>query len=128
ATLLRATAQLVLRPEEILAHVNRELSRDNPTSMFVTLFCAILDTRSGHLACASGGHTSPVLVRRGAPPRLLADRPGTVVGIQANLTFEPRELQLEPGDSLFLYTDGVTEAFDVERQCFGEERDRKSVV
>jgi phosphoserine phosphatase RsbU/P len=122
ATLLRATARLVQRPAQILSHVNEELSRDNPTSMFVTLFCAILDTRTGKLAYASGGHTSPVLVRPGEPPRLLADRVGTVVGIQPNISFESKDLQLEPGDSLFLYTDGVTEAFDPDRQCFGEDR------
>ena len=122
ATLLRATARHVQRPAQILSHVNDELARDNPSSMFVTLFCAILDTRTGKIVFASGGHTSPVLVRPGGMPRLLADRPGTVVGIQPNLSFEQRELQLEPGDTLLLYTDGVTEAFDPDRLCFGEDR------
>lgn len=122
ATLLRSTARHVRRPEQILSHVNQELSRDNPSSMFVTLFCAVLDTRTGLLSCASGGHTAPVLVRPGEPPQLLADRPGTLIGIQPNLAFEPREVQLQPGDSLVLYTDGVTEAFDPDHQCFGEER------
>ena len=122
ATLLRATARLVQKPDRILSHVNQELSRDNPTSMFVTLFCAVLDTRSGMLAFASGGHTSPVLLRPGKAPRLLSERPGTVVGIQPNLAFEPRDLVLQPGDTIFLYTDGVTEAFNAARDCFGEER------
>ena len=122
ATLLRATARHVQRPEEILSHVNQELSRKNPSSMFVTIFCAILDTKTGKLACASGGHTAPVLVRPGQAPQFLSDRPGTVVGIQTNIAFEPRELQLSPGDALFIYTDGVTEAFDPERECFGEDR------
>ena len=122
ATLLRSTARHVQRPEEILSHANQELSRDNPSSMFVTLFCAVLDTRTGLVSCASGGHTSPVLVRPGQPPQLLADRPGTVVGIQPDLVFEPREIQLESGDTLVLYTDGVTEAFDPDRELFGEER------
>src|SRR5207248_11488991 len=85
-------------------------------------FCADLDTRSGLLTCASAGHTSPLLVRPGQPARLLADRPGTVVGIQPGLSFEERDLQLEPGDTLLLYTDGVTEAFDPDRLCFGEDR------
>jgi sigma-B regulation protein RsbU (phosphoserine phosphatase) len=122
ATLLRATARHVQRPEQILSHVNQELARDNPTSMFVTLFCAVLDTRTGKLSCASGGHTSPVLARPGEPPRFLLDRTGTLLGIQSSLTFEATDLQLLPGDALFLYTDGVTEAFDPERRCFGEER------
>src|SRR5256714_2582490 len=124
ATLLRSTARHVQRPEEILAHVNEELSRDNPTSMFVTLFCAVLDTRTGLVSYASGGHPSPVLVRPGQPPQLLAggQGTGTLIGIQPGLAFAPRELQLRPGDSLFLYTDGVTEAFDPDHESFGEER------
>jgi sigma-B regulation protein RsbU (phosphoserine phosphatase) len=124
ATLLRSTARHVQRPEEILSHVNEELSRDNPTSMFVTLFCAVLDTRTGLVSYASGGHTSPVLVRPGHPPQLLADGQGTgtLIGIQPGLVFEPREVHLQSGDSLFLYTDGVTEAFDPDHACFGEER------
>ena len=122
ATLLRATARHVQRPEQILSHVNQELARDNPSSMFVTLFCAVLDTKTGRLDYASGGHTAPVLVRPGQPPCLLAGGPGSVVGIQANLAFEPRDLRLQPGDTLLLYTDGVTEAFDRDRSCFGEAR------
>ncbi len=122
ATLLRSTARHVKRPEEILSHVNQELSRDNPSSMFVTLFCAVLDTRTGLLSCASGGHTAPVLLRAGQPPQLLADRPGTLIGIQPDLAFEAREVQLQTGDALLLYTDGVTEAFDPAHDLFGEER------
>ena len=63
ATLLRATARHVQRPAQILSHVNEELARDNPSSMFVTLFCAVLDTRTGRIVFSSGGHTAPVLVR-----------------------------------------------------------------
>lgn len=122
ATLLRSTAFHVEGPAQILAHVNQQLARDNPTSTFVTLFCGVLDTKTGRLAYASGGHTSPVLLRHGEVPRLLSDRLGTVVGIQPDVTFESRELLLEPGDGLFLYTDGVTEAFDPEQRCFGEDR------
>lgn len=121
-TLLRSIASHLERPEQILAHVNQQLSRDNPTSTFVTLFCGVLDTKTGRLAYASGGHTSPVLLRHHAPPRLFSEASGTVLGIQPDLAFEPGELQLEPGDTLFLYTDGVTEAFAPDRSCFGEER------
>ena len=121
STLLRATARHVQEPAQILSHVNQELARDNESSMFVTLFCGVLDTKVGLLTWASGGHTAPALVRPGHPPSLLAGRPGTVVGIQANLVFTERQLQLERGDTLFLYTDGVTEAFDPQGTCFLEE-------
>jgi sigma-B regulation protein RsbU (phosphoserine phosphatase) len=121
-TLLHAIAQHVTQPAQILSHVNDELSRNNPTSTFVTLFCAILDARSGQLAWASGGHLPPVLVRAGEPPRLLFNDLGTVVGIQPRLTFPSSEIQLVPGDALFLCTDGVLEAFGPDERCFGEER------
>jgi sigma-B regulation protein RsbU (phosphoserine phosphatase) len=122
ATLVRATARHVQEPGQILSHVNHELGRDNPTSMFVTLFCGVLETKTGRLTWASAGHTAPALLRRGEAPRLLEGGPGTVAGIQSNLVFEQREVQLQPDDTLFLYTDGVTEAFDPEADLFGEER------
>ncbi len=68
-----------------------------------------------------------MLVRRGAPPRLLDGVAGTLIGIEPKLGFASSTLQLEPGDALFLYTDGVTEAFNPEQACFGEERMLKAI-
>ena len=121
-TLVRATARHVKQPEEILEHVNQELARDNPMSMFVTLFCAVLDTKSGQLSWANGGHPAPALVRQGNPPRWLEEVPGPPIGRTASLTFSRRVLQLEPGDALFLFTDGATGAPDPAHVPFGEER------
>ena len=80
STLLRATARHVQGPAEILSHVNQELARDNESSMFVTLFCGVLDTKSGLVTWASGGHTAPVLLRPGHAPSLLAGRPQVPAG------------------------------------------------
>jgi len=80
------------------------------------------DPCEDRLRLASGGHTRPVLLLRGAPPRFVDAEVGSVVGIASGLTFEGAELRLGPGDALFLYTDGVTEAHDPDDQLFGEER------
>ena len=122
ATLLRATARHVKRPDQILSHVNQELSRENPTGMSVTLFCAVLDTRSGRLACASAGHPSPVLLRQGEAPRFLPGKPSAALGVAADLELESWDLQLDPEDTLLLYTGGVTDAAGPDGQCFGEAR------
>src|SRR4029450_9745816 len=70
-TLIRRVARLSGRPDEILARVNDALAADNPSSMFVTLFCAVLDVETGRLTCASGGDPSPALPRAGGGPRPL---------------------------------------------------------
>jgi sigma-B regulation protein RsbU (phosphoserine phosphatase) len=122
ATLVRSVARLTGRPGEVLARVNDELAGENPSDMFVTLFCGVLDVESGIMTCASGGHLPPVLMRPGAPPRLPYAEQGTLVGAMPGLVFAEREIRLEPGDTLVLYTDGVTEAFDAAGACFGDER------
>jgi len=121
-TLFEAAARETASPEALLARVNDALVEGNSANMFVTLVCGMLETGSGRLRLASGGHTRPVLLLRGAPPRFVDAEVGSVVGIASGLTFEGAELRLGPGDALFLYTDGVTEAHDPDDQLFGEER------
>jgi sigma-B regulation protein RsbU (phosphoserine phosphatase) len=121
STTFKAAAREVEHPDEILARVNRELLAEGGANMFVTLLCGVLDTRSGRLSLASGGHTPPVLVTRSGP-RLLTHGAGTVLGVAAEIEFERVGLRLEPGDCLLLYTDGVTEAENGAEVFFGEER------
>jgi sigma-B regulation protein RsbU (phosphoserine phosphatase) len=121
-TLFVAAARETASPEALLARVNDALVEENSASMFVTLVCGMLDTGTGRLRLASGGHTRCVLLPRGETPRFLGLEPGCVVGIAGGQTFPRAELTLGPGDALFLYTDGVTEAHDPENQLFGEER------
>jgi sigma-B regulation protein RsbU (phosphoserine phosphatase) len=117
-----AAARELADPEAVLARINDALVVENAANMFVTLVCAVLDTRSGSLSLASGGHTRSVLLPAGAPPRFLEGEPGTVVGVVPGLAFHRHKLRLEAGDSLVLYTDGVTEAHDRHKELFGEER------
>jgi len=121
-TLIRSLARLSGRPDEILARVNDALAADNPSSMFVTLFCAVLDVETGRLTCASGGHLSPLLARAGGEPRSLVASEGTLVGVQPGLAFPATEVELVPGDLLVAFTDGVTEAMTPDGALFGEAR------
>jgi phosphoserine phosphatase RsbU/P len=117
-----AAARALSAPEAILARINDALVPANTANMFVTLACGVLQTVSGRLALALGGHTRPVLLPRAGPPRLVEGDLGTVVGVVPGLTFTRVELVLGSGDALLLYTDGVTEAHDAAGQLFGEDR------
>ena len=121
-TLIRSLARLSGRPDEILARVNDALAADNPSSMFVTLFCAVLDVETGRLTCASGGHLSPMLVRPGGEARSIVASEGTLVGVQPGLAFPATDVQLAPDDLLVAFTDGVTEAMSPDGALFGEGR------
>ena len=120
--LLRTFARQELRPEDVLAKVNAELAAENPSAMFVTLLVGIIDVESGHVDCASGGHSAPVLVRAGQPATFAFDDSGPLVGMDEGSAFPGAVLQLQPGDALVIYTDGVSEAFDPSHALFGDER------
>jgi sigma-B regulation protein RsbU (phosphoserine phosphatase) len=117
-----AAARELGDPEAVLARINDALVAENQANMFVTLVCGVLDTRSGQMSLASGGHTRPLLVPAAGPPRYLEGELGTVVGVVPGLSFQRHELRLEPDDALLLYTDGVTEAHAAGNELFGEER------
>lgn len=117
-----AAARDLADPEAVLARVNDALVAEDRANMFVTLVCGVLDTRSGRVSLAIGGHTRPLLVPARGAPSYLQGELGTVVGVVPGLSFRRHDLRLEAGDALVLYTDGVTEAHDPAGALFGEER------
>ena len=108
--------------ERILARLNDELSADNPSGMFVTFLCAVFEPASGRLALANAGHCRPVLLPAGEPARWALKNLGTALGFEPGLEFECTELTLRPGDAIVLYSDGVSEAFNPDEECYGDER------
>jgi sigma-B regulation protein RsbU (phosphoserine phosphatase) len=109
-TLLREIAQSRSEPAEVLTHLNASLCRDMPPSMFVTMVLAVLAPgQVGRVALASAGHPEPILVRRGATPKAVTVG-GMIMGVFDEAVFEEAVVELEPGDSLVLLTDGVIEA------------------
>ncbi len=120
--LLKAEAGEQADPGEILEKVNRVLANNNENCMFVTVFCCILDFRSGAVEFANAGHNPPAHYRRGQNFLYLRPKVGFVLGPLADSRYETETLQLQPGDYLFLYTDGVTEARSRAEGLFGESR------
>ena len=121
-TLLRAAGHRVPAPDEVLARVNAPLCRDNDAAMFVTLFFGVYDVRTGELAYSSGGHPPPYIVRAGGGVEPLPQTAGAGLGVSSRIAFAARTAKLEYGDSLLLYSDGVTEAMDAGGGMFGVER------
>lgn len=123
--------RVVLRSREDLgaeiAAANERLVAGNEQMMFATMFCGVLDVRSGAMTYCNCGHTPPLLLRRadGSCERLPAGSPP--LGIMDSIACAPRSVTLARGDLLFLYTDGVTEAEDPQEVQFGMERLQKAL-
>lgn len=121
-TLFETTAARSRAPGEILAEVNRGLCRENDAGMYVTAVCGVLETATGDLALACGGHQPPVLIGRDHPPRQLAVEGGTVLGLLEGAAYPTSRLRLAAGQTLVAFTDGVDEAFDPGDRAFGIDR------
>jgi sigma-B regulation protein RsbU (phosphoserine phosphatase) len=102
--------------------VNDELSVDNQACMFVTVFAGILNIRSGELVYTNAGHNPPYIKRKDGTLQRLDQRHGPAIGAMEGMVYKEERDTLEPGDLLFLYTDGVTEAIDTEDHFFSEAR------
>ncbi len=109
-------------PAKILRAVNRQIGANNHADMFVTLWLGILEISTGLLSAANAGHEYPCLKHKEQPFRLLKDPHGLVLGVLDKTEYRSYDIQLVPGDTLFLYTDGVTETVNAEREEFGTER------
>lgn len=125
-TLLKAEGQRLGDPDQVLASVNSILAADNDNCMFTTVFCAVLDTQSGEVRFANAGHNPPVLIRAGEVDYLPV-RPGFVLGPMPESVYTAERIVLAPGDMLFLYTDGITEATNLKGEPYGEERLRQAL-
>lgn len=121
---LRAIFREERSPAMTLKRLNAELSTDNPSCMFATLFCASIDLRTWECRFANGGHNRPMLVGVGGAVEMLPKLRGAPLGAVEDSMFEESTFTLQQGQTLYLYTDGVTEAMNPEMQLFGEERMR----
>ena len=121
-TILKNRAMLGGTPSEILRDVNEQLCDGDKTQLFVTIWLAIIDIRTGKGVAANAGHEHPALSRHGGPFKLVKYRHSPVIGMLDDIDFQEHEFQLGPGDALFVYTDGVTEANDADGRLFGDDR------
>lgn len=121
-TLIKVVAQQDCSPADMMFQINNTLSTDNPQTMFVTLIIGILNVRTGEVRYANGGHNPPIVVSQKEGVFYQEGISGPLLGPMENVPYKELSLTLQPGDSLFLYTDGVTESMDSEKNLFSDER------
>ncbi len=109
-------------PAKILSIVNEQICRNNPAEMFVTVWLGILELSTGKIRAANAGHEYPAVRREGGKFVLFQDRHGFVLGGMEGMKYMEYEFDLRPGDQLFQYTDGVTEAANESNELFGTSR------
>ena len=121
-TLLKGCAIGMGSPGDVLGEVNTLLTDNNETIMFVTLLYAVFEPETGVLTYANGGHCNPLLVHSDGSSEELTHTKGVALGVMPELKYREDNVTLAPGDTLILYTDGVSEAMNAEGEEFGVER------
>jgi sigma-B regulation protein RsbU (phosphoserine phosphatase) len=121
-TLFRATGgKLNPTAREILTHLNDEISRDNASCMFVTLYCGVLDTQTGEVEYTNAGHNPPYLVVSGNVSML--EKTGDIaLGVMEGVRYSAGRCRLQTGDVMVLYTDGITEAMNAQNDFYTDKR------
>ena len=127
-SMIRALAQTLGSPGEILKRVNAALYPDTPSDMFVTCFYAILDPKSGTLSYANAGHDLPYIRRRSGEEAEELRARGMPLGMMPEMSYEEKEASLREGDSVLFYSDGLVEAHDPHYEMFGFPKLRRLVA
>lgn len=122
ATLYRMPDGSSMEPHRIIEKVNEGLSLENQEGMFVTVFLGILDPAKATLSFTNAGHNLPYILRISDGVSVLDGARGKPLGIRASFTYRTESCKLTPGDGLFVYTDGITEALNPTNELFSEER------
>lgn len=121
-TLIKAKAGEVQKPHEIMREVNRELCAENDSAMFVTTFLAVFNVRKGMFTYCNAGHNPPYIIKPGGHIAQLDNTTGMALGVWEDGEFSSKEIRLNKDDILYLYTDGVNEAMDVNNNEFSYQR------
>lgn len=121
-TLLKAIASQVVNPGESLRRINSMLIPESSGRMFVTIFYGVLNTRTGEVQFSFGGHNPPYIKRREGPVERLNHESGFLLGMLDDMEYDVHKIVLHPGDTILLYTDGVTEAMNSKEELFEESR------
>lgn len=121
-TLLRSVADKNGSPAAFVNSLNRSLSYNNESSMFVTFFVGVLNLKNGEVRFANAGHNPPVIIRSGGEVEMLELKKSIPIGLFDNMQFSESSVRLRKGDKFFMYTDGVTEAEDCSMNLYSTER------
>jgi sigma-B regulation protein RsbU (phosphoserine phosphatase) len=109
-------------PGEILTDANVQIWKNNKTKMFVTVWLGILELSTGKMVCTNAGHEYPIIRGEDGVFNVFKDKHGVIVGALGKSKYKDYELQLEPNDAVFVYTDGVPEANNADGEFYGMER------
>ena len=120
--LIKSSLQNGKSPAEALESVNNQICESNDAGFFVTIWVAVLEISTGKGVASNAGHEHPVLRRAGGSYELVIYRHSMPVGTMEGIRFEQHEFHLNPGDSIFVYTDGVAEATNGDDELYGTER------
>ena len=121
-TAIRGLAESGRSPAEILARANETLCEGNEAEMFVTVWLGLVDLATGRMTCANAGHEYPILMRAGGGFELFRDKHGIVLAAMDAVRYREYEIDLAPGDRLFVYTDGIPEAINADEEQYGTDR------
>ncbi len=121
-TLVKAKSSRGLAPHKVLARIQEDLALNNPSMMFVTLFLACLNLRTGHLEYCNAGHNPPCLLGAGGKVTRLEAAKGMALGVVDDFQYRSATVELASTEAVFLYTDGVTEAMNATGELFGDQR------
>jgi sigma-B regulation protein RsbU (phosphoserine phosphatase) len=126
-TTIRTFAQMGLSPSEIFTKTNAHLRDGNKARMFVTAFLGILNLDTGEYKYVNAGHDVPVVTQRGQTFEFLKTEPDPALAVSQKAVYAENALRLNRGDKIFIYTDGITEAFNPGNEPFGEKRLQKAL-
>ena len=127
-TLIKGKSLWDADPGKILTKVNKDLNQGNDACMFVTIYIGILNVRTGELLYANGGHNPPFIIRGENNVEFLPVSKDLVVGVMEDVAYKTDRVQLNAGDSIFIYTDGVTEAMNERAELFSEGRLKNRLI
>ena len=121
-TLIKSHAESGLKVDEVFTQVNEKLCENNEAGMFVTAWMGVLDLKTGLVSYANARHNPPAIRHKDGSYEYLKSSANFVLAGMEGLQYKEQQIQLRPGDEIYLYTDGVTEAHNVNRRLFGEDR------
>lgn len=120
--LIKAFASVNCAPDDVLMRANNELAYDNAAAMFVTVFLAVMDTRSGEMVYSNAGHNHPYILTAEGEHRLLMDADCVPIGAMPDLEFSCASTVLQPNEVFYMFTDGVNEAMSPTNEQLGDDR------
>ncbi|MBR4529135.1 MAG: serine/threonine-protein phosphatase [Lachnospiraceae bacterium] len=121
-TLIKNRMTMGESPSEALGNVNNQLCEGNEAQLFVTVWCAVIDLATGHALEVNAGHEKPAIRRKDGSFEVITTKHSPALAVMEDMRFRQTEFDLNPGDTLYVYTDGVPEATDTKEELYGVER------